>query len=303
MTPLLHTERLTRTYEAGRGVTDVELSLDRGERLVVLGHNGAGKSTLLELVATLRTPTRGTVRIDGIEAGREPRAARRLLALTPQANALDPTATPREVVRFQGRASGMGRAEASERAQVLLTRFGLDEHADRRIAKLSGGTRRKVDLAVALIGSPALLILDEPTTGLDPVARQEFHAALRTLSENGTAVLVSTQDLHEAEQLATRILVLREGRVVADDTAARLKARVGDRVVVARGRDPEALAEALAPTVTVHCSDEGVTVPVGADTDTLATTLRALAHRVDLVDDLRVTAPSLDDVFLALAVR
>lgn len=299
---LLEVHALTKTYDERTALADVSFHLDPGERTVVLGHNGAGKSTLLELVATLREPTSGSVAVDGHGTTTSAPAARRLIGLAPQSNALDPTATPREVLRLQGIGLGLRRAAARQRCDELLERLGLAEHAGARISTRSGGTRRKVDLAVALVGHPRLLILDEPTTGLDPVARLEFHRLLLELSASGVALLVSTQDLAEAEALATRVLVLREGRVRAHDTPARLKEQVGERLLRLHGA-PDYLAAALGQHLPVIPAEDGVHLPVSQEAASLATALRTLAEHAHLVADVHLAPPSLDDVFLALAVR
>ncbi len=224
---------LTKTYAGRDALAGITLDIPHGSRTVVSGPNGAGKSTLLELVATLRTPTAGTVRIDGYDSVREAREARRRIGLTPQSQALDPVATPAEVLDFQGVASGLGRRGAVRRRAELLALFGLDEHARTRIATLSGGTRRKLDLAVALVTEPPIVILDEPTTGLDPMSRLAFWAELQRLNDAGRTLVVATQDLHEADVLATDVVVLRDGRVVAHDTPATLKRRVAESAATA----------------------------------------------------------------------
>ncbi|WP_307962343.1 ABC transporter ATP-binding protein [Salinispora arenicola] len=166
--PAIAISALTKSYGTRRALDQLSLSIERGSRTVVLGHNGAGKSTLLEIIATLRTPTSGTVTVEGHDTVAQAREARRLIGLTPQSNALDPLATPTEVLAFQAVALGLGRRDATRRTRELLDMFGLGEHRRTRIATLSGGTRRKVDLAVALVSEPPVVILDEPTTGFDP---------------------------------------------------------------------------------------------------------------------------------------
>ncbi|MFI6708874.1 ATP-binding cassette domain-containing protein [Nonomuraea sp. NPDC050478] len=298
---------LTKTYDDRAALAGVSMSIERGSRTVVLGHNGAGKSTLLEILATLRTPTTGKVCIEGFDAVTQAREARRLIGLTPQSNALDPLATPVEVLDFQGAALGMSRTDRVRRRNELLELFGLDEHRKTRTAQLSGGTRRKVDLAVALVAQPRIVILDEPTTGLDPMSRLDFWNELKRLNDDGRTLIVSTQDLHEADVLATDIVVLRQGEVAAHDTPAALKQRVGERTLIL-GLAGEDAARSLVRSSTAPFrpdpEDAGVVRLALSDApDALKAALENVSEFGWAIEELRLSEPSLDDVFVALAAR
>lgn len=306
--PAVDVTHLTKTYADLNVLDDVSLRIARHSRTVVLGHNAAGKSTLLEIIATLRTPTSGTVGIEGFDTVTQARDARRLIGLTPQSNALDPLATAVEVLDFQGAVLGMGRADTARRRNELLELFGLGDHRKTRIAQLSGGTRRKIDLAVALVAEPQIVILDEPTTGLDPMSRLDFWQELRRLNEAGRTLVVSTQDLHEADVLATSIVVLREGRVVAHDTPASLKQRVGERTLTLGLVDDEAARAAVDRSSggVFRLDPQRANVVHLALSDAPDAMQTALGHVGDLggaVQELHLSEPSLDDVFVALAAR
>lgn len=299
---------LIKIYTDRRALDDISVDINRGSRTVVLGHNGAGKSTLLEIIATLRTPTSGTVTIDGFDAVKEAREARRRIGLTPQANALDPLASPCEVLDFQGAALGFSRASSVRRREELLELFGLDSYKNMRIAKLSGGTRRKLDLAVALVAEPPIVILDEPTSGLDPVSRMDFWSELKRLDNEGCTLIVSTQDLHEAENLATDVLVLREGRITAFDTPTALKQRVGERTLVLKFVDAVAAQAVVRQQAGTRfqidpTSSAIVRVALCEAPDALKRVLQCVGELGESVEELRLAEPSLDDVFIALASR
>ncbi|BCJ69649.1 ABC transporter ATP-binding protein [Polymorphospora rubra] len=298
---------LTKTYGDRNALDQLSLRVQRGSRTVVLGHNGAGKSTLLEIIATLRTPTSGTVTVEGYETVKQAREARRLIGLTPQSNALDPLATTAEVLEFQGAALGLDRRNAARRTRELLDLFGLAEHRGTRISRLSGGTRRKVDLAVALVAEPAVVILDEPTTGLDPLSRLDFWDELKRLNHSGSTLLVSTQDLHEADVLATDIVVLRNGTVAAQGSPESLKQRVGERTLTLVLTDADAsqtlLASARAPFRAEPDEPRTVRLALPGTAGALKVALDDIGQVAGDVEELRLTEPSLDDVFVALAAR
>lgn len=307
--PAIEIHALTKSYGDRVVLDDVSVDVGRGSRTIVLGPNGAGKSTLLEIIATIRTPTSGSVRIEGHDSREHLRDARRSIGLTPQSNALDPLATPTEIFEFQGFALGMSRRGARERARELVELFGLGEHSRKRIAQLSGGTRRKVDLAVALIGEPPVIVLDEPTTGLDPLARLDFWNELTRLNDSdpNRTLLISTQDLHEAEVLATDIVVLREGRVVAHDTPDTLKRRVGERTLTLGLANRAAAQHLITKSRTAFQAEpraeDLVRLALPEDSNVLETALEDIGAMAGAVREIRLSEPSLDDVFVALASR
>ncbi|MFJ6150421.1 ABC transporter ATP-binding protein [Micromonospora profundi] len=298
---------LTKSYGTRNALDRLSLTVERGSRTVVLGYNGVGKSTLLEIIATLRTPTSGTVTVEGHDTVTHAREARRLIGLTPQANALDPLATPTEVLTFQGVALGLDRRVAARRTRNLLELFGLQDQHRTQISKLSGGTRRKVDLAVALVSEPPIVILDEPTTGLDPLSRLEFWNELRRLNQNDRTLLISTQDLHEADVLATDVVVLRDGAVTAQGSPESLKRWVGERTLTLGLTDELTtqtfLTSSRAPFRAETDEPRTVRLALSSDPEALKTALDDIGQFARGIEEFRLTEPSLDDVFVALAAR
>ena len=280
MNGTIEIEGLSKSYR-DPVIDDLDLSIDGGV-FALLGPNGAGKTTLVSILTTLVRPDAGQARLGGIDVVRDPRGARRLLAATGQETTLDDLLTGRENLIMLGRLLGLGR-EATRRAGALLEQFDLAVAARRTVSTYSGGMRRRLDLAASLISQPAVLFLDEPTTGLDPVSRRRVWDDVRTLAGSGTTVFLTTQTLDEAEALADRIAVMRSGRIVADGTAAELTASVGgQRLILAdqQGRELRSI-----------------------DTDGSAASIEhALAQLRDDEQDLQVTlrSPTLDDAFVAL---
>jgi len=260
----------------------LDLSVPAGTVFALLGPNGAGKTTLISILSTLVIPDAGTAVIAGHDVVREPEQVKRRISLTGQSAAVDEVLTGRENLRMMARLSGLGRRAAATRADELLARFGLEDAARKRVGTYSGGMRRRLDLAISLILTPPIVFLDEPTTGLDTRSRQALWDEIRTLTTNGTTVLLTTQYLEEADQLADRIAVIEHGTVVAEGTADELKARIGGEVVTVSDAAGEVLAE----------------LPTDG---TLAGLRRALAE-LDAADAASVAlrSPSLDDVFLAV---
>jgi ABC-2 type transport system ATP-binding protein len=292
---------VTVDFDDIRALDAVSLEVEPGAIVGVLGHNGAGKTTLVRVAATLLRPRRGRVLVGGVDAAVDPFIVRRSIGLTGQYAGLDDYLTCAENLEMVGRILGLGRG-ARRRAVELLERFELGSVADRRVGTLSGGTRRRVDLAASLIGSPTVLFLDEPTTGLDPAARTGFWAVVRELASAGTAVVLTTQYLEEADQLAGEIVVIDHGRIVATGTPARLKSLVGGKVV--RATVPTALVDAFpaTPDGEVVVDGDGTTwhVPV-PDAGAAASFVNAIVAAGAAVTDLEIVSPSLEDVFLHLA--
>ncbi|HWA65036.1 MAG TPA: ATP-binding cassette domain-containing protein [Mycobacteriales bacterium] len=220
--PAIEAVSLTKSYADHAVLRGVSLSVPRGSIFALLGPNGAGKTTLVKILATLIGADSGSARVDGYDVASEPASVRRAISLTGQFAAVDDILTGREnlvlVARLRRLADPVGTAED------LLDRFSLGDAADRRVATYSGGMRRRLDIAMSLVARPAVIFLDEPTTGLDPQARVEVWRTVKALADGGVTVLLTTQYLEEAEQLADRIAILREGRIVVDGTLAELKA-------------------------------------------------------------------------------
>jgi ABC-2 type transport system ATP-binding protein len=292
---------VTVTFGDIVALDSVSLEVEPGAIVGVLGHNGAGKTTLVRVAATLQRPQLGRVLVAGVDAAVDPFTVRRTIGLTGQYAGLDEYLTAQENLEMIGRILGLGRA-ARHRAVDLLDRFELGAVANRRVGTLSGGTRRRVDLAASLIGSPTVLFLDEPTTGLDPAARIGFWDVVRELASTGTAVVLTTQYLQEADQLAGEIIVIDHGRIVATGTPAQLKSLVGGKVV--RATVPTALAHAFPAAVDAEATVRGefttwhVPVP---DATTAASFVSSIMASGAGVTDLEIVSTSLDDVFLHLA--
>jgi ABC-2 type transport system ATP-binding protein len=305
--PAIEAEGLVKRFGTVTALAGVDLRVPAGEVLALLGPNGAGKTTAVRILTTLLTPDGGHARITGLDVVRRAPAVRRVIGLSGQYAAVDAYLTGRENLTMIGRLSGLRRPAARRRAGELLDLFDLDDAADRLVRGWSGGMRRRLDVAAGLVARPAVLFLDEPTTGLDPRGRLDLWRLIGDLVAAGTSVLLSTQYLEEADQLADRIVVLDRGRVLATGTADQLKARVGgDRLELrARpGEDPHPLAAALtglgsgAPSV-----DPGtglVVVPVSDGPGILPEVAARLAAAGLRIADLTLRRPSLDDVFLAL---
>jgi daunorubicin resistance ABC transporter ATP-binding subunit len=292
------------TVTALRGV---DLSVRSGTLAALLGPNGAGKTTLVRILATLLRPDQGTVRVLGRDVATRPYAVRSVIGLTGQYAGLDEGLNGRDNLMLIGRLAGLGRREAAGRAAGLAERFGLTAAVGRQVRTYSGGMRRRLDLAASLMNRPALLILDEPTTGLDPASRLELWAALRELREAGTTMLLTTQYLEEADRFADVVHVLDHGMIIAAGTAAQLKARTGTQVVdvLLAGQDAAAATAALRPRVArgdLQVDEAARRLTIVAR-DGLATLLAAAeALRADGigVEDIALRQPSLDEAFLTL---
>jgi ABC-2 type transport system ATP-binding protein len=273
----------------------------------VLGPNGAGKTTAVRILTTLLRPDAGHAEVAGLDVVRQADALRACIGLTGQNAAVDEYLTGKENLEMVGRLYHLSRDIARRRAGELLARFDLSDAASRPVKTYSGGMRRRLDLAASLVVSPPVLFLDEPTTGLDPRSRLGMWEIIGDLVAAGTTVLLTTQYLDEADQLADRIAVVDQGRVIAEGTADELKARVGGErleVTVARGGDPRAAARALAPyaegEVRVDEERRQVVAPVANGARLLADAVRDLDAAGVQLDDLGLRRPTLDDVFLSL---
>jgi daunorubicin resistance ABC transporter ATP-binding subunit len=283
----------------------LDLAVPAGFVLGVLGPNGAGKTTAVRILTTLTRPDGGSARVAGHDVVRDAKAVRRRIGVTAQEATLDELLTGRQNLVLIGRLSGLSRAQAGARADELLVQFDLSDAAGRVLKGYSGGMRRRLDLAAGLVTRPLVLFLDEPTTGLDPTSRVRMWNVIRALVAEGATLLLTTQYLDEADELADRIVVIDHGRAIAEGTAEELKLRTGDaRLVVTLTAADATAVTALEPFVfgAVHVSHDGrrLSAPVANGTGVATTVVRALDAASISVDDVEVHQPSLDDVFFAL---
>jgi len=304
-------EGLVKTYGSGerlvRALDGVDLEVPEGTVLGLLGPNGAGKTTAVRVLTTLLTPDAGEATVLGIDVRRHPQRVRERIGLSGQYAAVDENLTGRENLVMVGRLYHLGKAEAHRRAADLLERFALGDAADRIAKTYSGGMRRRLDLAAALVVRPPVMFLDEPTTGLDPRTRIAMWDVIAELVEGGATLLLTTQYLEEADRLADSIAVVDHGRVIARGTADQLKTQVGGErlqlVVHERERlaDAAAILERLAlspPSVDARTRE--LLAPVTGGAKLLVETVRQLDNAGITVDDLALRRPTLDDVFLTL---
>jgi ABC-2 type transport system ATP-binding protein len=307
-TPAVEVRDLVREFKGGiRAVDGLDLEVREGEIYGFLGPNGAGKTTVVRILTTLLRPTGGRAFVAGHDVVRDGDAVRRAIGVALQEAAIDPLMTGRELLRMQGALHGLRGAEARARAVALLDRVGLTEAADRRVGGYSGGMRRRLDLALALVHRPHVLFLDEPTTGLDPSSRAALWREVRALHEDGTTVFLTTQYLEEAEQLADRVGIIARGKLVAEGTPASLTARVGEPTVHVELADPRSAAtarHALAPLGTVQPANENalarVELRTAAGRAAIGPVIRALDESDVIVEFVEVETPTLDDVFMAV---
>jgi daunorubicin resistance ABC transporter ATP-binding subunit len=302
---MIEAHGLTKRFGSTVALDGLDLEVPAGAILGVLGPNGAGKTTAVRILTTLTIPDGGSARVAGYDVVSEAAAVQRNIGVTAQDATLDELLTGRQNLVMIGRLSGLRRAAARARATGLLDRFDLAGAADRVLKGYSGGMRRRLDLAAGLVTRPPVLFLDEPTTGLDPTGRVQMWDVIRELVADGVTLLLTTQYLDEADELADRIVVIDHGRVIAGGTSAELKAQTGGaRLEVTLSEAHPAAAPALAPFVVgrVHVSHDGrrLRAPVRSGAGLATTVVRALDDAGVVVDDVEVHQPSLDDVFFAL---
>ncbi|MEM7141779.1 MAG: ATP-binding cassette domain-containing protein [Actinomycetota bacterium] len=297
-------EGLVKTFGDTRALDGVDMVAEAGSVLGLLGPNGAGKTTTVDILSTLSLPDEGRAVVAGHDVVADPEAVRSVIALTGQFAAVDDVLTGRENLVLFGRLRGLSRPEAIERAADLLRRFSLESAADARVATYSGGMRRRLDIASSLVVTPQVLFLDEPTTGLDPRSRAEVWAAVRELRDQGLTVILTTQYLEEADQLADDIVVIDRGRVVASGTPGELKQRLGRNACSVSLVDA-ALAEGVAARLERFGStsiDEatGEITIAGAGAEALVAVVGFLSEEGIAVADIALRRPTLDDVFFEL---
>jgi daunorubicin resistance ABC transporter ATP-binding subunit len=307
MSPIIEARGLTKHFGAVRALDGLDLVAESGRVTALLGPNGAGKTTFISAVATLLRPTSGSLRVAGIDAIASPREVRRVIGLAGQSASVEEAMTGRENLELVARLFGVPKREVKAAAAGVLDRLGLAEHGERLVRTYSGGLRRRLDLGASLVGRPQLLLLDEPTTGLDPRSRMDLWEAIRSLVADGTDVLLTTQYLEEADQLARDIVIVDHGKVIASGTPDQLKSRGGNDVIEVRPHSAHDLA-AVADVLTTVAAEPArldpdtnrVSAPVDGGAALLSTVVRLLDDRRLLVDDIGLRRPTLDEVFLAL---
>ncbi len=309
MSPSLAVEAhgLVKRYGKTVALAGVDISVPTGTVTAVLGPNGAGKTTAVRVLTTLADATEGTATVAGYDVARQPTEVRRRIGLAAQDATIDPLLTGWENLVMIGELHQLPRKEAKVRAGELLGQFSLDDDGGRVTSGYSGGMRRRLDLAATLVARPQVLFLDEPTTGLDPRARNELWAVLDTLVGSGTTVLLTTQYLEEADRLADDILVVDHGRVIAEGDARSLKRQIGGDNIGLVVTDPARLDEAAALLARITGGEPALdrpvrsaTAPTGDGVAALAATATALADADIAVEDLGLRQPTLDEVFLTL---
>jgi ABC-2 type transport system ATP-binding protein len=306
--PAVEVRALVREFKGGiRAVDGLDLEVAPGEIYGFLGPNGAGKTTSVRILTTLLRPTAGVARVAGHDVVSDADAVRRAIGVALQEAAIDPLMTGRELLHMQGALYGLRGPAARERAGELLRRVGLSEAADRRVGGYSGGMRRRLDLALALVHRPHVLFLDEPTTGLDPTSRGALWREVRSLNDDGTTVFLTTQYLEEAEQLADRVGIIAAGRLVAEGTPDALKARVGEPTLHVELADADSAGRArvaLAPLGSLEPADASAPCKVelrnAAGKAAIPAVIRALDEHGVVVEAVEVESPTLDDVFASV---
>jgi ABC-2 type transport system ATP-binding protein len=303
--PAITAEKLVRTFEGVSAVDGLDLVVRRGEIYGFLGPNGAGKSTTVRVLCTLLAPSAGRAVVAGYDVAAEPGQVRFRIGVALQDAALDPKQTGEELLRLQGRLYGLTRRETERRLAELKELVDIGDAVRRPISTYSGGMRRRLDLAAALVHNPDVLFLDEPTTGLDPVSRVRVWEEVRRLNDElGMTVFLTTQYLEEADELADRVGILSAGRLVAEGSPTELKRSIGNDLIVVRVDGPPSAARAcLADVAGVQAVDAGagqVVVTAANGSATIGPVAVALAHAGIAVRDLTLRTPTLDDVFLEL---
>ena len=307
MTPAIEAHGLKKRYGKTQALDGLDLIAEPGQVVAVLGPNGAGKTTFIRAVATLLRLDEGVLRVTGHDVARDPSAVRASIGLAGQFAAVEPAMSGRENLEMVACLFGQSRRMARRSAEAVLEQLGLRDAADRLVRTYSGGMRRRLDLGASLVGTPRLLLLDEPTTGLDPRSRLELWEAIRRLVEGGTDVLLTTQYLDEADRLAHQIVIIDHGRAVATGTAPELKARIGGSVIELHVRSPHDVGRAA--EVLDRFGTHGVQIdePTGrvsarvqAGGEQLMSAMQSVSATGLELEDIALRQPNLDEVFLAL---
>jgi ABC-2 type transport system ATP-binding protein len=309
VTPILEARGLTKRFGRIQALAGLDLMASPGRVVALLGPNGAGKTTFVRAVATLLRPDAGTLHVAGIDVLRQPAQVRQVIGLAGQFAAVEQAMTGRENLEMVGRLFGLGHQRARVAATAVLEQLQLTADADRLVRTYSGGMRRRLDLGASLVGAPRLLLLDEPTAGLDPGSRVQLWDAIRQLVASGTDVLLTTQYLDEADRLAAEIVIIDHGRVVAAGTPSQLKSLAGDDVLEVHVRDADALAgvaaalSAVGRDPRIDPATHRAAVAVDDGNRRLMEAVRALDRGGVLVEDISLRRPTLDEVFLTLTGR
>src|SRR4051812_44550157 len=305
--PMITAEGVEKSFGSAVALSGIDVSVEAGTVLALLGRNGAGKTTFVRILATLLAPDAGSIRIGGVDVVRDAKTVRWLIGLAGQFAAVDETLSGRENLELVGRLYGLPRREARARAAEVLERLSLADAGDRLVRPYWGGMRRRLDLGASLVGRPLVLIMDEPSTGLDPRSRMELWSLIDDFVQAGTTLLLTTQYLEEADRLADAVTVIEQGRVIASGTPDELKQRIGGDVLevrATRAGDLDRLVNLLGSLglgrPTADLRSQTVTLPTSDRVQTLLLAARRIEESGIPVVDLGVRRPSLDDVFLTL---
>jgi ABC-2 type transport system ATP-binding protein len=307
---MIQAEGVKKAFGSTVALAGVDLAVDAGTVMAILGRNGAGKTTFVRILATLLAPDAGRIQLAGVDVVHDPKTVRSLIGLAGQFAAVDETLSGRENLVLVGRLYGLPRREARARASEVLERLGLTDAGDRLVRTYSGGMRRRLDLGASLVGHPLVLIMDEPSTGLDPRSRIELWSLIDEFVDAGTTLLLTTQYLEEADRLADRVAVLERGRLIAEGTPDELKQRIGGDVLEVRATRPTDVERLVSLLVglgvgrpVADMRSQSVTLPTPDRVQTLLAVARRIEESGIPVADLGVRRPSLDDVFLTLTSR